>query len=586
MADQSERRRHPRKDLDPPGVACLFIHSNGTDTVATDKPPYSIVYVDCLNKSDGGVLLKSKHRLEPDTQLYLQIYDFSEKKWDYYQGLIRRTDQDAENISYSVVGVESQNVDPASMPQLSQFEDQDIKPLPSDYEFFITNKLLGRIPREAVSAMLNQLKLKQIKAGARFIRQGDPGDTFYLIQNGTCVASVEKEGKLHSVGRIREGDFVGEMSVLLGEPRSAHVDAETDMDMWGMTKQQFDQLAREHPELCNFLTELLADRLSSRELTADRTIGKYLITDIIGSGGYSIVYKGIHKHLNRPVAIKMMKHDLAMEPDFLIRFRNEAKIIAQFNHPNIVNVYDIEERFRTVFIIMEHLEGMSLEYILENMSQLPLPRILNILVQVCAGLQYAHKQGIVHQDIKPANIFILPDDQVKILDFGLAAPVGTEDFELPGSLRYMAPEQLEGEAVNECTDIFSLGISAYEMVTGKKPYPQKDPRELLRIRLNQDIPDPMEDATEIPPSFRQFILKACARDPDQRYQQVHEILQDLMPLTEDISLPEYLEKRKMINLFLVYNQNQELVLNRLVEDFSAKVKKLGIILKGAEFKDL
>ena len=586
MADQSERRRHPRKDLDPPGVASLFIHSNGTDTVATDKPPYSIVYVDCLNQSDGGVLLKSKHRLEPDTKLYLQIYDFSEKKWNFYQGLIRRTAQDSEDASYSVVGVESKNVDPSSMPQPGQFENRDIKPRPSDYEFFINNKLLKRIPREAVSAILNHVSFSRVSKGTRFIHQGDQGDTFYLIQKGTCVANVEKEGQLHSVGRIREDGFVGEMSVLLGEPRSAHVEAETDMQLWGMSKQQFDQLTQEHPELRNFLTEMLADRLSSRELTADRTIGKYLITDIIGSGGYSIVYKGIHTDLNRPVAIKMMKHDLAMEPDFLSRFRDEAKIIAQFNHSNIINVYDIEERFRTIFIIMEHLEGLSLDYILENMSQLPLTRVLNILVQVCAGLQYAHQQGIVHQDIKPANIFILPDDQVKILDFGLAAPVGTEDFDLPGTLHYMSPEQLEGDMIDERTDIFSLGISAYEMITGKQPYPQADLRKLMQVRMKEDIPDPVDVFPDIPPSLRKFIVKACARDPNQRYQQMNDVLNDLFPLVENVSLPKYLEKRKMINLFLVYNQEQELMLNRLVEEFSAKVKEIGITLKGAEFKDL
>jgi serine/threonine protein kinase len=280
------------------------------------------------------------------------------------------------------------------------------------------------------------------------------------------------------------------MAILTGEPRSAHVEAETDMEVWVLNKTLFENISKEDPELMEFLTEIVADRFAASRLTAERKIGKYIVTDIIGHGGSSVIYKGVHTSLNMPVAIKMLKHDLALRPEFLSRFWNEAKFIAQFNHKNIVKVYDIEELFRTTFIVMEYLEGMSLKYLIKNMPRIPLHDILNILIQVCSGLRYAHERGIVHQDIKPGNILILPGDEVKIVDFGLACPCGSEVIDFLGTPFYQAPEQIECIPLDERTDIYALGITTYEMVTGKRPYPEDNIGTLWNMHVNQDIPDP------------------------------------------------------------------------------------------------
>ncbi|RPH88320.1 MAG: hypothetical protein EHM75_03990, partial [Desulfobacteraceae bacterium] len=212
------------------------------------------------------------------------------------------------------------------------------RPRPEDYEFFNRTKLLRAIPRKAVCPVLNSIFRLAVSAGGRLINQGDPGDTFFIIQQGSCVVHLEKGGELIFITRLREGDVVGEMAVLTGEPRSARVTAETDLILWGLTKERFDALSIEHPDLREFLTELVAYRFTSSRITADRIIGKYLITDIIGQGGYSIVYKGRHLDLEMPVAIKMMKHDMAMDPDFIRNFRQEAKTVASLNHPHIVKV--------------------------------------------------------------------------------------------------------------------------------------------------------------------------------------------------------------------------------------------------------
>jgi len=289
-----------------------------------------------------------------------------------------------------------------------------------------------------------------------------------------------------------------------------------------------------------------------------------------------------------PVAIKMMKHDLAMEKAFIRNFRNEARMIARFNHENIVKVYDIEERYRTVFIIMELLEGSPLEALLENGTRLPASGIIDYLVQICSGLRYAHAKGIVHQDIKPANIFITHEDTVKILDFGLACPAATENVDTPGTPFYMSPEQIEMDSIDERSDIYALGIMTYEMLLGRRPYPEDDLLKLMNLHVEADIPDPWETDPGIPKELRDFILKACCRNKSGRYDSMEEVLSVLKPLRESLRLGETSgipEKRKMTSLVLFSDESRQPELNALVEEFTLKAQQLGIIVKASDIKN-
>jgi serine/threonine protein kinase len=284
----------------------------------------------------------------------------------------------------------------------------------------------------------------------------------------------------------------------------------------------------------------------------------------------------------------MMKHDMAMRDDFIQNFKNEAKTIAQFNHENIVHVFDFEERFQTLFIVMETLEGTSLRNLLKRMLKLPPMRVLDYLMQICAGLQYAHEKNVVHQDIKPANIFILSNEKIKILDFGLACPCGSENL-LAGTPFYMSPEQVECLAVDARTDIYALGLTAYEMLTGKRPFPGENAWEVMDLRLKQDIPDPAEIVPHLPEALRKFILKACARDVSQRYQNVGEIIEDLKPLANKLGLKKRgisTENRKMATMFLLYKDEHQPELNRMMNEFCEKVNELGVSCKAAEFKEV
>jgi serine/threonine protein kinase len=403
------------------------------------------------------------------------------------------------------------------------------------------------------------------------------------------VAHVEKDGREHPIARLRAGDIIGEIALLTGEPRTAHVDAETNVKLWGISRAQFDAMCEERPDVRNFLTELVSNRFSAERMTAERTVGKYVVNEIVGRGGWSIVYRGIHSSLNMPVAIKMLKHDMAMEPEFSEKFRYEAKTIGHLNHENIVKVYDIEELYRTIFIVTEYLEGVPLDSILGKMPRLPLARVLDILLQVCAGLEYAHKQGIVHQDIKPANIFIQWDNRVKILDFGLACPPGTIDCEIPGTVFYMSPEQVEGERIDERTDVYSLGLTAFELTTGQRPFPEDDLMKVMHLHVNEDVPDPRSLIPDLPDEMCNFIKHATQRDPAARYKSISEVIDDLELLAKKMGIevqPQLKEQRKMISLSLFYQDHHELALKQLVEDFGRELNLIGAELRAAEFKDV
>ncbi len=439
-------------------------------------------------------------------------------------------------------------------------------------------KFLQFLTQENRSPFFDKMTYRHVKAGERFVFQGAVEDMAYIIQKGSCLVIVEKDGELHPVDHYGEGDIIGGLGILTGEPRRAHVEAETDMDLWVMTQDQFDEMTEIDPALLNFITELVADRLNSRRPTAYRTIGKYVATDIIGRGAFSIVYKGIHKSLSMPVVIKMMRHDMALYPEFLESFHNEAKIIASLDHDHIVKVHDFEERYRTLFIIMEYLRGSSLKDMISRLRGLPSQLAVKYLVQICSALAYAHNRGIVHRDINPSNIMVQPDDNVKILDFGLACPTGTEDYSSLGTAYYMAPEQIDGLPLDERTDIYALGITAFEMLTGRRPFPEENAREMLDLHLTQDITDPGQMVPDIPVELREFILTAARSAPEQRFQNMDEAMAVIRPLVHDDKQSKRdstIDNKKNAAIRLTYTNENQSALRQLVDAFKADAKALG-----------
>jgi CRP-like cAMP-binding protein len=404
-------------------------------------------------------------------------------------------------------------------------------------QFHFCSELIDALPQDIACRFLQNMTLSRVRKGERIITQGEQGNDFYLILKGSCVLTQEKNDMLFEIDQRGQGDILGEMALYGEEMRDAHVYAETDTDLLSMGREQFEGLSQEYPDLGNFLSEVIAHRLSSSKVLADRKIGKYIITERIANGGSGLIFKGNHVLLNMPVAIKMLKHELAMKQDFLEAFRNEANIVAQLNHPNIIRVYDTEELYQTVFIIMEYLDGVPLKHMLRSMK-LSLSKIVDFTLQICLGLEYAHKKGIIHQDINPQNIFILPDGQVKIFDFGLACFRGCVDtnFLFPGTLSYISPEQIRGNPVDERTDIYSLGITVYEMIVGRVPFTGDDVGALISAHLQKDIPDVRSTIHDVPEELHSFLRKATRKEPSARYQNISEILGELLPLAEQLGV--------------------------------------------------
>jgi len=451
-----------------------------------------------------------------------------------------------------------------------------------------SKKFLKYISETSGTSFLNKLKFKRVKPGERFVQQGDQNNVGYIIRSGTCLTIVEKKDSLHPVGHRGVGDIVGIRSLLTGEPCNAHVEAETEMQLWELNREQIDSITRLDPELMTFLTEMVVNQFDSNRPMADRVIGKYIATDIIGRGSHAIVYKGVHEVLDMPVAIKMMRHHMVMDPAFIDCFRNEARIIAGMNHENILKVHDIEECFRTIFIIMEFLDGESLSSMLKRLRVIPSEIVADFLFQICSGLHYAHEKGIIHRDINPINIIVQRGNLIKILDFGMACPLGTDDDIMGGAFAYQAPELFFGEPADQQSDIYALGITAYELVTGRRPYREDDLRELLEMRETQEIPDPADLVPDLPMILRNFILKACRRNPKDRYTSALEAMEDLRPLVKPQHVKSKVKndtREKLTSLVLRYEDDQHGVVNSLLKEFRQKVETAGVDINVVDHDD-
>jgi serine/threonine-protein kinase len=261
-----------------------------------------------------------------------------------------------------------------------------------------------------------------------------------------------------------------------------------------------------------------------------KKIGKYDVLDVIGRGGMGIVYKAVDPGIGRTVAIKMTTDAMGEDPEMLKRFNREAQSVGQLQHPNIVTVYDLGLEDRHPYLVMELLDGESLESLVRTRRSISLEEKLDIVIQICNGVQYAHQRNVIHRDIKPANIMILKDGTAKIVDFGIAR-VGmqklTRPGQLVGSFQYMSPEQINTTNVDSRTDIFSIGVLLFELVTGKLPFEGKDTGETLMKILHEPPPSLNGLVKNCPPGLDDIVQRALAKDPEQRYQTAEDLTLDL-----------------------------------------------------------
>ncbi len=256
---------------------------------------------------------------------------------------------------------------------------------------------------------------------------------------------------------------------------------------------------------------------------------RYEIIEKIGTGGMSDVYRAKDHKLNRFVAVKVLKQEFSENTDFVSKFRTEAQAAAGLMHPNIVNVYDVGEESGFHYIVMELVEGITLKKYIEKKARLSVKEAVSIAIQVGMGIESAHNNHIIHRDIKPQNIIISKEGKVKVTDFGIAkaATSNTITSNVMGSVHYTSPEQVRGGFSDEKSDIYSLGITLFEMLTGRVPFNGDTTVAVAIKHIQEPMPSPREFVPEIPISVEQITLKCTQKSPDKRYQSAPELIEDL-----------------------------------------------------------
>lgn len=282
-----------------------------------------------------------------------------------------------------------------------------------------------------------------------------------------------------------------------------------------------------------------------------RKLGKYQIGERLGRGSMAEVYKAFHPYLERYVAIKTLHHFLSEGENFLARFEREAKAIAALDHPNIIQIYDMDTEDKLYYMVMEYIEGDTLKnYLAQSEKPLLIPEAAYIFREIASALNYAHQQGMLHRDIKPANILLGKDGRVVLADFGVARILSDTQFTATGALvgtpAYMSPEQGRGASISTGSDIYALGILLYEMLTGQVPFDGDTPMDIIRQHVHLPLPSPRAIRRDMPKALEEVIVKATQKDPRHRFQTVREMVEALdealASFPEEVSIPIFPSK--------------------------------------------
>ena len=374
-------------------------------------------------------------------------------------------------------------------------------------------------PQELV-AIQSVLRHIHFPAGTMIIQEGDGGDEMYVLDQGQVRVSVAAKAGQAPFSLILDAPTtLGEMALVTQEPRTATLEAHTDCTCLLLSRAAFEKLIKRHPTVATLLTRLVGDRL--KEIDGIRRVGKYEIVGVLGQGAIADVFEAIHPELGQNVALKMLSHALVYDAQFGEQFDHEARLVASLDHPNIVRVMDFERAYGTRFIVMECLEGELLERRIYSGGGRPSwGRVRRIIREIADALHYAHQRGLIHRDVKPSNVFLTTAGPAKLLDFGIAVhserSVTSQSGRL-GSPCYMPPEQILGQPLDGRTDLYALGMTAYELIVGQIAFDHEDLRELLKMQLYTPTPELRETLADVPEDLAEFVRVSTAKMPDHRF---------------------------------------------------------------------
>lgn len=268
-----------------------------------------------------------------------------------------------------------------------------------------------------------------------------------------------------------------------------------------------------------------------------RLDGRYELTELIGEGGMANVYRAVDVLDNRVVAVKILKTEYSESEEFQRRFRNESKAIAVLSHPNIVKIYDMGFSEKVQYIVMEYIDGITLKDYIDSEKVLNWKDAVHFVIQILRALQHAHNRGIVHRDIKPQNIMLLTDGTIKVMDFGIAKFAREESRtatdQAIGTVHYISPEQARGDVTDAKSDIYSVGVMFYEMLTGCKPFDTDNPVSIAVMHMQNVAERPRNINPNIPSGLEEIIMHAMEKDSAKRYQTATDMIRDIEAFKEN-----------------------------------------------------
>jgi predicted Ser/Thr protein kinase len=260
-------------------------------------------------------------------------------------------------------------------------------------------------------------------------------------------------------------------------------------------------------------------------------VERYELEELVGTGGMSSVYKARDRLLERPVALKILHEQYTLDPEYVERFRREARAVAQLAHPNIVTVIDRGEQDGRQFIVFEYVDGENLKQVVNREGALPVREAVELTIQVARALGFAHERGIIHRDVKPQNVILSDDGRAKVTDFGIARSLDvdgvTQTGTVVGTSDYIAPEQAQGQQVDAQTDVYSLGVVLYELITGEVPYDGENFVAVAMQHVHQPAPSVLDRRPDCPPRLDLVVQRAMAKDPDNRHDSMADLVDDL-----------------------------------------------------------
>jgi predicted Ser/Thr protein kinase len=394
------------------------------------------------------------------------------------------------------------------------------------------------VSQHAREAVARHAEVRQFAAGEVLLRQGDAANGLLIMLDGTANVTVEEQGRVHTIARLTRHTVVGEMAFVTHEARSASVVAASRGSAATIGKADFERVAGRYPRLSVALAELMAERVGnlSIDVLCGKTIGRYEIRRRLGRGAMGIVYAAAEQGSGRPVALKMLRHDLTLDRLASQRFHQEAEIVRELRHPNIVQVFDEFSTYGTSFIAMELCDGPSLGDLIAHVGPLPEAAVQAVTGQIAAGLRKAHRAGVAHRDLKPSNVLFTRAGTAKLADFGLARCLSTDLAALTaygqivGTPRYMAPEQLSGERGDERSDLYALGCIVYEALVGHPVYRAERFNALLKERALWSLPGSDAIRPGLDRSLYELLKQSLDEDPDVRYVDLDELAEWAAPV--------------------------------------------------------